>query len=308
MAQQPRLNALRRAPSRGCGGFTLVELIAVMVIGAIVSTVVWRNIATPLRGFADIDRRAELVATANLAAQRIARELRLALPNSVRVNADGSALEFLSTVGVGRYRAEADPGDPTRDTLDLNRLTDTFEVLGPWPLVATPATGTGGASDCMSGDGDCVVIYNTGNPQDCTAQAAGTRTNAWCGDNLAQLTSVDAAAGTLGVDRSDQATAWPTGSPARRFYVVDTPVSFACRGGEVLRYAGYAIQPVQPDPPAVDGIPLAANVTGCRFSYEPGSATRAGLVVVRLTLAAVNLDGDAEPLTVLEQVHIPNSP
>jgi len=97
-------------PVRGTAGFTLIELIAVMAIGAILATVVWRNLATPLRGFADVNRRAALVATANLAALRISRELRLALPNSVRVNADGSALEFLQTTGIGRYRRESDPG------------------------------------------------------------------------------------------------------------------------------------------------------------------------------------------------------
>ena len=294
--------------ARQARGFTLVELVAVMVIGAILSSVVWRNISMPLRGFADVNRRAELVATANLAAQRIARELRLALPNSVRVNADGSALEFLQTAAIGRYRAAADPAVATSDPLDLTLTSDSFDVVGSWPLPATVRTDTGGAAACMQGAGDCVVIYNTGNPQDCTAQPAGTRTNAWCGDNLAQLSSADAASGVIVVDRSDQATTWPTGSPGQRFYVVDTPISYLCRGGELLRYAEYPIDAVQPEPPSVDGVPLATRVRECRFSYEPGSATRAGLVVLRLTIADTNLDGDDEPLTVLEQVHIPNSP
>lgn len=295
-------------PVRGTAGFTLIELIAVMAIGAILATVVWRNLATPLRGFADVNRRAALVATANLAALRISRELRLALPNSVRVNADGSALEFLQTTGIGRYRRESDPADATHDALDLSRTSDRFDVLGPWPLPNSVTAGTGGAAACMRGEGDCVTIYNTGNPQDCTAQPPGTRTSAWCGDNLAQIARIDPAAGQLEIDRSDQATAWPTGSPAQRFYVIDTPVSYVCRGGELRRFAHYPIFPLQPEPPPVDGTPLASRVTACSFSYEAGSATRAGLVVIRLTVADANLDGVAEPLTILEQVHIPNSP
>ena len=295
-------------PGRRAAGFTLIELVAVMVIGAILSTVIWRNIATPLRGYADVQRRAELVATARLAAERITRELRLALPNSVRVNADGSALEVLQTAGIGRYREQADPGDPARDVLDLTRTDDSFDVLGPWPLPATVAAGAGGVGACMKGEGDCIAIYNTGNPQDCAAQPPGTRTNAWCGDNLAQITKIDAASGVLVVNRSDLGNAWPTGSPAQRFYVVDGPVSYLCRGGELLRYASYPMEAVQPEPPPGDGAPLATRITGCNFSYEPGSATRAGLVLIRVTVADVNLDGDTEPLTVLEQVHIPNSP
>lgn len=289
-------------------GYTLVELIAVMVVSAILGLVVWRNLSLPLRGFADLNRRSELVATANLATTRMARELHLALPNSVRLNADGSALEFLLTAGTGRYRATADPGDPASDALDLNALSDSFEVLGAWPLPDSVEVGTDGAAGCMKGAGDCVVIYNTGNPQDCSAQAAGTRTSAWCGDNLAAVNKIDAASGMLAVDRSDQATPWPTGSPAQRFYVLDGPVSFVCRGGELRRYANYAIEAVQPEPPAVEGALLASKVQDCAFSYEPGSATRAGLVVIKLTLSAANLEGDSEPLTILEQVHIPNSP
>ena len=79
-------------------------------------------------------------------------------------------------------------------------------------------------------------------------------------------------------------------------------------GDMLLRHAGYPISAVQPEPPASPGIPLASRVTACSFNYEPGSATRAGLVVIRLTVSELNLDGDREPLTVLEQVHIPNSP
>lgn len=289
-------------------GFTLIELVAVMVTGAILSTVVWRNLSAPLRGLADLNRRAELVAMGNLATQRMTRELRLALPNSVRVNADGSALEFMHTAGSGRYRASPDPAVAGSDALDLTLTADTFEVLGPWPLPADVQASSGGAAACLAGSGDCVVIYNTGNPQDCTAQAPGSRTNAWCGDNVAQLTALDPAAGVVGIDRSDQASAWPTASPAQRFYVVDTPVSFVCRGGELRRYANYGATPVQAVPPAVDGEPLATRVTGCSFSYEPGSTTRAGLVVLRLTLSEANLDGEAEALTLLEQIHIPNSP
>jgi MSHA biogenesis protein MshO len=293
---------------RRCAGFTLVELIAVMVVGAILSNVVWRNLSAPLRGFADMGRRAELVATANLAAQRMARELRLALPNSVRINPDGTALEFLLTTGTGRYRAATDPANPASDPLDLNALSDRFDVLGSWPLPADVRTHDAGAAACLKGVSDCVVIYNTGNPQDCTAQAAGTRTNAWCGDNVAAISGFDAARGVLAVDRSDQPGAWPTGSPGQRFYVVETPVSFICRGGRLLRHAAYPIEAIQPDPPASPGIPLATRVTDCAFSYEPGSATRAGLVVIRLTLSAANAEGVDEALTVLEQVHVPNSP
>ncbi|MGE3390825.1 MAG: type II secretion system protein J, partial [Gammaproteobacteria bacterium] len=100
-------------------GFTLVELVAVMILSGILGLVVWRNITGPLRAFVDVSRRAELVDEGELALNRIQRELRLALPNSVRVLPGGTALEFLRTTAGGRYRLETDPGDPASDTFDF---------------------------------------------------------------------------------------------------------------------------------------------------------------------------------------------
>ena len=74
--------------------FTRVELITVMTVSAILAVVVWRSISGPLLGFVDLSRRAEWVDHGETALLRIARELKLALPNSVRISADRWTLEF----------------------------------------------------------------------------------------------------------------------------------------------------------------------------------------------------------------------
>ena len=89
-------------------GFTLIELVVVMVLTGIIAVLVGRNITRPVEGFIDLGRRAELVDIAELTLRRMTREIHLALPNSVRVSGGspcsapgGSAVcavEFLRTL------------------------------------------------------------------------------------------------------------------------------------------------------------------------------------------------------------------
>ena len=298
---------MKRAAAGRARGFTLIELVTVITLSAILSVVVWRNISLPIRAFSDITRRAEAVATAQLAMERMAREVRLALPNSLRVSGDGSAIELLRTSASGRYRAEVSPSDASTDALNLNASSDTFQVLGSWSMPAGMRTGSG-LPQCLAGTADCLAIYNTGSPTTCSSQTAGTRTNAWCGDNLAGILSANSATGVLSASRASAGTGWPTGSPQQRFYVIDTAISFVCAGGMLRRYSGYAIASTQPVPPAVTGALLADHIGACTFSYQAGSASRAGLLSIQLTLSYTTPEGTAEQVSLLGQVHVPNSP
>src|SRR4030088_2445458 len=103
MRQDHRNNLLR---SRR--GLTLIELVVAMVLIAIIvgATIYF---VYPLRQAVDLTTRAELTDIADNALQRIGREVRSALPNSVRVSTSGSSkfVEFLAVRTAGRYRADA---------------------------------------------------------------------------------------------------------------------------------------------------------------------------------------------------------
>ncbi len=296
-------------------GFTLIEMIVVMAISAIIAAFVARNVAQPIQGFVDTARRAALVDVGDTAISRVVRETRLALPNSVRVSG-GVALEFLRTRSGGRYRARIDPGMAS-DILDFTVADTAFDVLGALKnfgqicAATSPSCGGGAASTaaCMAGTAiDCLVVYNTGQPADCTALVSG-RTNAYCGDNVAGIDVVDVANARL--EFVNDSGAFPLPSPNQRFHIVDTPVSFICDLGAatLTRYAGYAIAAVQPTaamPPATTGRVLARDVVACEFRYDPGNASRTALLAVRLTLA----DGEApgERINLYQQAHVPNIP
>jgi MSHA biogenesis protein MshO len=260
-------------PALRCGGFTLVELITVVVLVGVLAALGGFLILTPITSFTDQARRAELTDIADNALQRISRELRHALPNSVRIAGGGTALEFLNIYAGGRYRARPE-ADGTGDPL-VNCNADTFDVLGG----GIDAT----AINMM------LVIYNTG-----------TDYSAYTGNNTATITNV--AGNVVSCNGGNFPFPIPPSS-LQRFFVVDTPVSYVCSGGELRRYQNYAIAAIQPTPPGVAGQLLADNVT-CTFDYNSGpQGGRHGLASLRITVTQAG-----ESVSLLYQTHVMNVP
>jgi MSHA biogenesis protein MshO len=269
-------------------GVTLVEMIVVITITGIIGAGVAMFIRRPVEGYIDATRRAELTETADTALRRITRDLRTALPNSIRIATVGnvSYIEYLQTIGGGRYRAELDSlggGDP----LDfLNPAGDaSFDVIGALPPVAA---------------GMFIVVYNL------SADPGVPTANAYTGDNRANVSSAAGTTITL-----SPAHRFPFTSPGKRFQVVQYPVSYACDPlpagtGELRRYWGYAIQAAQPTPPAGgNNALLATNVTNCSFSYITigGAMQRTGVVAVNLEVSQTG-----EAVRLFQQVHVSNAP
>src|SRR4051812_47160462 len=95
-------------PKKRVAGVTLLEMVVAMVLLAIVvgATIFFAN---PIQQAGDVTVRAQLTDMADNALQRMGREARLALPNSVRVTTSGGVayLEFVPVRTGGRYRAES---------------------------------------------------------------------------------------------------------------------------------------------------------------------------------------------------------
>lgn len=280
----------RFAPLHRSRGFTLLEAVLVIMLTGIVGVMVSTFVRQPIDAYVDLGRRTELTDAADGALRRIARELRTALPNSVRVDATGTTLEFLPVRSAGRYRAAVSAGG-SGDTLDFGSATDaSFDVLGP-PVSALA--------------GDQLVVHNLGLPG----------ADAYEGTSRRALTTSGPALASLGY--TPGGTQFPFASPNHRFQIVGTPVSFVCTpiaggAGSLRRYAGYPIQAAQPTATAAaplaglsgaDNALLSGWVSSCSFSYSSGTNTRNAVVTLRLTLTS-----GGESISLLQQVQVEASP
>ncbi|SDA74284.1 MULTISPECIES: prepilin-type N-terminal cleavage/methylation domain-containing protein [unclassified Janthinobacterium] len=292
---------------RRARGFTLVEMVIVIVITGIIGAMVAVFIRVPVQGYVDVAARAALADTADTATRRLTRDVRLALPNSVRVSVDGRYLELLLTRTGGRYLGENDPpglGNVLSFTAVPNPPAPfSFTIVG-----AAPADALGTRQAIRVGDQ--VVVYNLGTAytaNDAYACSAAT------GCNRAQVTGAAGNEVTLASNpfATDPA---PLPSPSNRFHVVTTPVTYACNPTTrtLTRYAGYAIQAIQPAAAgtaplvATKGALLANQVAACRFSYSILDNVQRGLVSVDLSLGVAG--SNTGIVRLVQQVQARNTP
>jgi MSHA biogenesis protein MshO len=226
---------------------------------------------------------------ADTALRRMSRDLRLALPNSVRVPSGNTVIEFLQTRAGGRYRSEA--GSTTADDiLDFSDPTDTtFELLGP-PITFNA--------------GDQIVIYNLGIPG---ADAYEGNTGANRVRRALNVAGVGTTT-TVRIDSTNPFPPFPFDSPSHSFQVVDTPVSYLCSNGTLTRYSGYPIvntpqHTVPGDFPAGTTEARLANNVTCVFTYATPLNERSGLVSMQLSITQ-----GGETVTLYHQVHVSNAP
>lgn len=299
-----RTAAARHYP-RPCpdAGFTMIEMLIAMVIAGILVVMVAMFIRTPVLGYVESVRRAELTDVADYTLRRMSRELRQALPNSLRIKVDGGTtyIEVIATSGGGRYCNLADGiacGTPLDFTAGNTNLT--FDVVGQTaanvPIVAR----------------DSIVVYNFG--QDAAGNSYEPLDAYACGRpngcNRAVVASVAGSTVTLASNVFASQLPNPINSPSSRFHVIPQGVraiTYACPSvrGPMMRYANYGISFAQPSPPNAGGSVMTNNAT-CTVNYTSDVGyQRNGMLTISLTIFD---DTGAESVTLLREIHLDNSP
>lgn len=274
--------------NRPAVGFTLIEMIVAITIIGVIAAVIGVILRPPIESYVATRNRASLSLTATSAISLITRDIRSALPNSVRMPKDGSTncIEMLPTNGGGRYRANPKTDGSLGNPIDFSVPTSRFDVL---------------AGDVSkAGAGDLVAIYNLGIPG----------ADAYAGDNTAVIDTV--AAGLITLSPSTQ---FPTDSPGQRFFTLPATSSFyLCAGagpssgegtGTLYQYPN-ALAGALPTCPAaapVSAAVVASNVSSCSFSYAPGVNTRTGMVTMTLGLTR-----SGETIQLYREAHVSNAP
>jgi MSHA biogenesis protein MshO len=265
------------------GGFTLIELVMVIVILGVIGAMVAVFMRSPIDAYFDTARRAALSDEADTATRRMARDIRRALPNSLRVP-NNQCLEFIPTRTGGRYRADVDttagPGPQANSVLDFAATDARFNLLGN--NAALPA-------DQQIQPNDLVAVYNLGIPG----------ADAYAGDNT---TLVGAVANGGESNLTVTAKRFPLASGGQRLHVIpgnEPVVAYVCSGGRLHRTGRAMAAAACPS----TGPILARHVSACDFVYNGSNLQRNALVQLMMALT----DG-GETVSLYHEVHVNNTP
>ncbi|WP_168224848.1 type II secretion system protein [Rhodoferax aquaticus] len=262
-------------------GFTLVELVMVIVILGVLGSMVAVFMRGPIDAYFAGARRAALTDVADTVVRRIARDVQVALPNSVR-QTNNQCLEFIPTRTGGRYRTQPD-GTGAGDALDFSTADASFDMLGSNSAVSAQAIVAG----------DVVVVYNLG--------ISGA--DAYNADNTSPVLGVSA--GSLAGETKIQITPkqFPLASGSHRFQVIPADekiVAYVCRGGNLYRATHHAYSS---SCPSTGGTLIAQNVS-CAITYNGSDLQRNALV--QLTMGFT--DSSGEVVSLYHEVHVNNTP
>jgi MSHA biogenesis protein MshO len=289
-------------------GFTIIELVMVIVITGIIAATVTIFFKPAVDSYFGARHRATLTDMADTALRRMGREVRFAVPNSVRTP-NSQCFELIPASAGGRFREASDtvndaptplpctPSATCSAPLDLSQPATRFDSLSL--LSAVPAVN------------DWVVIDNQ------------NTNDVYAGSNRAQIAAVATPArATDGFHRItlSLATQFPSGYVGGRFMIVPSAqraVFYSCVGaggldaqgngtGTLYRVSNYGFNAAYPAAcPGAGGDIVARRVRSCNFAYAPnqGATQQSGFVWMQIQLTEAN-----ETISLSYGAHVDNVP
>ncbi len=225
-------------------GFTLMELVIVLVLAGILALAGADLILAPMQAFRETKARDQLYQEARVAMERVAAEVRTAVPNGISVPTSTTLRlvmidqDQMALLGIyGRYLEDTDPTD--------NQISDVN--------ASAPA-------------GSVLSIYNR-NWGDLNS-----------GQRLYSVVSpgppmqLDSAVGFQGLLHD-----------TRRFYLVDTKAVQYSLSGTTLTRSTATVSSGGVGAFGT-GVPMAKGVKGLRFRFTPGNTKRNGVLTMELSL------------------------
>ena len=272
-------------------GFTLVELVTVIIVLGVVSVGISGFIRTGVDIYSDVTERDQLLGDSRFVVERINRELRMAIPNSVRVAANSSGsiqcVEFVPSEWVSFYTS-------------LSVLPDTSTE-------ATVVEWGNNQHDFVWQTGDFAIVYPTNNNEvydvslnkriqitACTDDGDGDCSTADDPDGTAQL--------TLAATFDDH-------SPASRLYIARRSISYCANSSNrsIYRNEGNI---TKAQLVYASGVLMAENISNdfnlpeeAPFTVYDATLTRNSLIHILLAF-----ERNEEIINYSSEVHIPNVP
>jgi MSHA biogenesis protein MshO len=294
-------------------GFTMVELILVIVIGAIVAVTVSLFLKPAIDSYTGTRLRADMADQTDTALRRMLRDVRRAVPNSLRVPSD-QCFELVPVVSGGRYRMGPDnvndnascnpqPLPPTGPPggcsawVDTSQPTMAFDSLSQ--MSTTPSVGDWIVINNQNGND----VYSGANRSAITAVASSTSSTQ--GYTRLTFSSMQVSSGYTGgrfqtVSNSEQSV----------FYIcsgADGTVDSNGDGKGTLYRLVRSFTSAYPAacPSTAGAVALATRVKSCSFVYDPnqGATQQSGFLWMDLEISRNN-----ETAHVAVGAHVTNVP
>ncbi len=266
-------------------GFSLMELVIVIVILGIMAISLSSLTKNTIFGYIDAKDRNRFSQSSKWIVERISREIREALPQSVRIKNDIAAVTFC---------VEFMAIDNASSYLDL---PSTGNILNFKAVGYNLASSTAARIAIMPINPD--EVYN----------AIGTLGDI---DTITTLAAPPADVGKVQITLQAP-TIFSRRSPTSRFYLLNDPVSFCLNNntGQLTRHSNYGLNAIQQTPPNAGSL-MGENlsVNGYVFNYQSDTLSRAGLLQMnfRSQNRSRNLSGNEESFELFHEVHIRNVP
>lgn len=268
-------------------GFSLIELVAVIVIMGIMATASVEYIRIGSQIYIEASVRQKTLGQSRFIVERLTREIRASVPSSVRIitSSDNteSCIEFIPIKASGAYR------------------TDDQAVIAPF---APESRATMEAISWNGGytAGDNLYIYAT---QSAHMYGAASR-SAVIASVAADAVNNEQIAITFAANAM-----FPKESPRQRYYTADHSISFCIDDDKIYRYqlTSFSAGQLLPSTGLTGGVLMAEGISNSlstepAFSYNTAAHTRNSVVNLYLEFAA-NQD---ENMFFNHEVHIANVP
>lgn len=253
-------------------GFTLVELIIVVVLLGIVSIGTFAYLGFGAQIFSDVVGREQLSAQSRFAIERLNRELRNALPLSPRVHNSGSCIEFFPIHASSAYLQIPSPGNLNEDTIVIAPAdTSPDDVIGSY---------------FFTGAHDQNRIHSSATNQ----------------RRIIDSIHVDDQQWTL--EFTENAN-FVRQSRARRYFISTGPITWCIENGSLVRYQDYPLNSFNEGTRVLMGHGIVNPDEQPPFDVVPPTLQRNNLVLIDLHFS--RREG-LEPLILSHEVHLPNVP
>ena len=278
-------------------GFSLVELVAVILILGVLGSATFQYIEFGSEIYINANLRQQKLSESRFLIERISREVKGAVPNSVRIAEDDDTtptivcIEFVPIKSSGAYRTDA---DAELTPISPNAANDAIDVVS-W-------------NDNGYDSGDRMYIYATDN-----SEIYGTS------DRMQPITGATADAADLTGSQYqisfDSNVQFAEESPINRYYTADNSVAFCLHQNvttglnDMYRYEFFDFASTQNIPLTSTGVLMAEGLTNDLsseppFEYESATLTQNSVVNLYLEFEA----DESENMFYNYEIHIPNVP